>query len=80
MLKCVSQDFRGVIQRSTAVILVAEAMPELAALDAQDCVKGKVAIPVECHGKIAFMRVWCLVSVYLLPFAVSFVCDMTGTH
>ena len=80
MLKCVLQDFRGVIQRSTAVILVAEAMPELAALDFVECATGKVAIPVECHGKVAFMRVWCLVRVCLLPFAVLFVCDMIGTH
>ena len=71
MLKCVLQDFRGVIQRSKAVILVAEAMPELAALDFDECVEHGVSlIPAECHGKIAFMRVWCLVRVCLLPIAV----------
>ena len=74
MVRCAThQDFRGVIQRSKAVILVAEAMPELAALDFQECGKHGVSlIPVECHGKIAFMRVWCLVRVCL--FAFCFLC------
>ena len=56
------QDFRGVIQRTKAVILVAQAMPELAALDFQECVrKGVSLIPDQCRGTIAFLRVWCLV-------------------
>ena len=81
MVRCAThQDFRGVIQRSKAVILVAEAMPELAALDFGDCTVGRVAIPVECHGKIAFMRVWCLVRGFLLRFAVLCVCDVTATN
>eukprot|EP01050_Picozoa_sp_SAG11_P007102 SAG11_NODE_580_length_8367_cov_3.375060_6_plen_85_part_00 len=74
VVRCAThQDFRGVIQRSKAVILVAEAMPELAALDFGECVEHGVSlIPAECHGKIAFMRVWCLVRVCLLQFAVLF--------
>ena len=78
MLNFALQDFQGVIQRSKAVILVAEAMPELAALDFQECVKHGVSfIPAECHGKIAFMRVWCLVRGCLLHllFFVWFCCD-----
>ena len=56
------QDFRGVIQRTKAVILVAQAMPELAALDFQECVnKGVSLIPDRCRGTTAYLRVWCLV-------------------
>ena len=55
------QNFRGVIERSKAVILVAQAMPELAALDFQECALRRVAIPAACRSNVAFMRVWCLV-------------------
>ena len=56
------QDFRGVIQRTKAVILVAQAMPEMAALDYGECwPKGVSLIPDQCRGTIAFLRAWCLV-------------------
>ena len=64
------QDFRGVIQRTKAVILVAQAMPELAALDIQECVrKGVSLIPGQCRGTIAFLRVWCLVRFSISSFS-----------
>eukprot|EP01052_Picozoa_sp_SAG31_P011628 SAG31_NODE_662_length_13028_cov_3.364529_4_plen_179_part_00 len=57
--------------RKVAVILVAQAMPELAALDFRECLKKGVSlIPDQCRGTIAFLRVWCLVrfSIFLNNF------------
>ena len=69
------QDFRGVIQRTKAVILVAQAMPELAALDFQECVDNGVSfIPDQCRGTIAFLRVWCLVRFSICIFSLSQFC------
>jgi hypothetical protein len=56
-----SQDFRGVIKRCKSVILVAQAMPELAAVDFHACSRGEVEIPAVCRRNIAFLRAWCLV-------------------
>ena len=55
-------DFVGVIRRCKAVLLVAEALPAVAALDFDDCAEGRAEVPEEARRVVAFMRIWCLVG------------------
>ena len=44
------------------MVLVAQALPAVAALDFDACGRGEVEVPEEARRVVAFMRVWCLVS------------------
>jgi hypothetical protein len=50
--------FDGVIERSTVVILVAQSLPEVAALGGF----GGEAVPEAVQNQVAFCRAWCLVE------------------
>ena len=55
-------DFVGVIRRCKAVVLVAQALPAVAALDWDDCCWGRAEVPEEARRVVAFLQIWCLVS------------------
>ena len=55
-------DFVGVIRRCKALVLVAQALSAVAALDWDDCSQYRAEVPEEARRVGAFMRVWCLVS------------------
>ena len=50
-------NFVGVIARSNAVLLVAQSLAEVAALDFQACVRGVTVVPEAVRRMVAFMRV-----------------------
>ena len=50
-------NFVGVIARSNAVLLVAQSLAEVAALDYQDCSQGRAVVPEAVRRMVAFMRV-----------------------
>ena len=57
------------------MVLAAQALPAVAALDFGACGRGEVEVPEEVRRVVAFMRIWCLVSrspslsLFLRPFA-----------
>ena len=50
-------NFVGVIARSNAVLLVAQSLAEVAALDWQACYRGEAVVPEAVRRMVAFMRV-----------------------
>ena len=50
-------NFVGVIARSNAVLLVAQSLAEVAALDFQACAQGRAVVPEAVRRMVAFMRV-----------------------
>ena len=50
-------NFVGVIARSNAVLLVAQSLAEVAALEIQACMRGETVVPEAVRRMVAFMRV-----------------------
>ena len=50
------------IRRAKAVVLVAQSLREVAALDLYTCQLGWAVVPAAVGRVVAFRRVWCLVS------------------
>ena len=44
-----------------ALLVVAQALPEVARLDLQACRNGTAEVPASARAAVAFFRVWCLV-------------------
>ena len=44
-----------------ALLVVAQALPEVARLDYGACVEGTAEVPASARAAVAFFRVWCLV-------------------
>ena len=44
-----------------ALLVVAQALPEVARLDIRACMNGTAAVPASARAAVAFFRVWCLV-------------------
>ena len=56
-------DFRGIVRRCDALMLVATSLPSVAALDAQDIASGVAVVCSSDRRMLAFFRVWCLVEI-----------------
>ena len=43
------------------MLVVAQALPEVAGLSIVDCMEGTAEVPASARAAVAFFRVWCLV-------------------
>ena len=56
-------DFKGVVARCSAFMLVCTYLPSVAALDGFSLLDGTAVVPAEERRMITFFRVWCLVEI-----------------